>query len=92
MIDYNKWEHEEYVFNGITAPGHTIHSLIRYARDKVPTGGFLQAVLCNDLMGACGKADLSNLKTLPAIAAFVYNQLPVECWGNKDKIREWLKK
>lgn len=65
-------------------------SLIRYARDGVPTGDFLRAVLENDLMEAMGRGDSECLRDLPQIASFVYNNMPSACHGSPKKVEEWL--
>lgn len=65
-------------------------SLIAYARDGVPTGGFLEAVLANDLVGACERADDGNLRAIVAMAAFVRNELPSLCWGSRRVYSAWV--
>jgi len=65
-------------------------SLQRYAEEHVPTGGFLRAVLENDLMETLARADKDNRAALLAICLFVYNELPASCWGSPDKVRAWL--
>lgn len=55
-------------------------------------GDFLRAVLSNDLLEAVGRADYYNIRTLPAIAAYVYNELPSPCHGTPTKVREWQTK
>jgi hypothetical protein len=54
-------------------------------------GDFLRAVLENNLSGAFGRADEYNLRTLHAIVAYVYNELPSPCHGTPEKVREWQK-
>jgi len=73
----------------MTIPQRTLDSLDRYVRHHVPTGGFLLAVLTNDLFGAVGNADSENLAALPEICRYVYNELPSESWGNKTKVWAW---
>ena len=70
--------------------GDVIASLLRYEADGVPTGGFLEAVLANDLSGACGSADGDNVRALAAIVSFVYNELNGRCWGSYEVVRAWL--
>ncbi|MFW6015283.1 MAG: hypothetical protein ACOCRK_02530 [bacterium] len=66
------------------------NSLDRYVNERVPVGGFLQAVLSNDLMGAMGKADEQNREALHSICSYVYNNIPLACWGSKEKVKKWL--
>jgi len=73
-------------------PELTQSALTRYVENHIAPGGFLTAVLCNDLFGAMGKADLQNLDALTAIVRYIYNHTPGNCWGSKDIIDEWLKR
>jgi hypothetical protein len=65
-------------------------SLLRYATDGVPVGGFLQAVIANDLVDAVARASLDNILALPAIAVFVRNELAGMCWGSRRIYRAWV--
>ena len=67
-----------------------IESLERYVNDRCPTGSFLRAVLSNDLMDACARADMRNQRRLPEIASYIYNNLPMLCWGSLNKVESWL--
>lgn len=71
-------------------PESILDSLNRYVKDKIPTGNFLQAVLSNDLMDAIGRADAINRGKLFEICTYVYNELPMNCWGSRKKVDEWL--
>jgi len=53
-------------------------------------GGFLTAVLTNDLSGAIGRADAECLDALYEIGCFVQNELPRESWGSHEKVVAWL--
>ena len=65
-------------------------SLDRYVKDKIPTGGFLEAVLSNDLVGAVGRADSINIQRIPEIVKYIYNNLPSNCWGDSETVSKWL--
>lgn len=69
---------------------HIKESLERYVEHKIPTGGFLEAVLSNNLVEAVGRADSENIQRLPEIVRYVYNKLPSSCWGSPEKVKEWL--
>jgi len=71
-------------------PAHTKAALDRYVNDRIVPGGFLMAVLSNDLFGAVGYADSHNLAALPDIVKYVYNELPSGCWGSKEAIWKWV--
>jgi hypothetical protein len=48
-----------------------------------PGGGFVQAIVDNDLRGAINKADAVNLKMIPFYVTMLQN-LPVHEMGNED--------
>jgi len=61
-----------------------------YIEGHVETGGFLHAVLSNDLLGACERADDGNQRRLFSIVAWIYNEAPSTCWGSRAKVATWL--
>lgn len=67
-----------------------LDSLKLYAESGCPTGGFLEAVLSNDLARAMGQADSSNRAGLFYIVDFVYNEMPSDSWGTPDKVAAWI--
>ena len=60
-----------------------------WAETGCPVGHFLTAVLSNNLIDAVGQADEMNLRALPAIVAYIYNEIPSGCWGSPEKVKEW---
>jgi hypothetical protein len=52
-------------------------------------GDFLRAVLENNLTEAFGRADDGNARTLHAIVAYVYNELPSPSHGSPEKVKAW---
>ena len=87
MYDYTKA-----VYSNSGVGTHTFKSLVDYAKLGYAPGGFLNAVICNDLTESINRADHRNLHGITAIAAFVYNELPAECWGSPEKVQAWYKK
>ena len=71
-------------------PELTLGGLDRYVNNKIAPGGFLTAVLCNDLFGAFAKADNWNQAAMFDICRYIYNDLPSVCWGSKEKMEAWL--
>ena len=69
---------------------HLIPSITRYVQARIPTGGFLKAVLSNDLKEAVFQADDENIDLLPQIVKYLYNEVPSGCWGSPEKVRTWL--
>jgi hypothetical protein len=65
-------------------------SLLRYGNEHLPTGGFLRAVLENDLRTAVARADDYNMATLRDIVTFIYSELPRNCWGSPERVSTWL--
>lgn len=67
-------------------------SLNRYAKERIPTGSFLMAVLKNNLVEAICRADDDNRKDILEIVQYVYNELPGNCWGSPEIVKKWLSK
>ena len=70
----------------------TKDGLLRYAKEGIPTGGFLRAVLENDLMEAFARADRQNTDDMEEIVSFVYNDLPSACHGSPEIVKKWLER
>ena len=83
-------ETKAYLFRGMYVPEDIIESIDRYVEHGVPTGGFLEAVICNDLREACGRADQDNLRIIPAIVGYLYNHCPSTCWGRAYSFDNWI--
>jgi hypothetical protein len=73
-----------------TIPGYMIDGLEDYINRHVPPGGFLRAVLENDLVEAVKRADNANMAALPAYARYLYNFAPRDAWGSPAKVKAWL--
>lgn len=71
-------------------PTHTQGALIRYIVNRFEPGGFLTAVLSNDLFGAVNRADRENLQALENICQFVYSDMPASSWGSPERVSAWL--
>jgi len=67
-------------------------SLDLYAKDGIPTGDFLRAVLENNLMESFGRADRTNRHCMFAILSYVYNHIPLACHGSPEKVDAWIEK
>jgi hypothetical protein len=72
-------------------PEHIRDGMKRYIEEGIPPGGFLMAVLENNLTEAYKRADHINKERIPDIVDFVYNELPLQCWGSPNKVSEWIK-
>lgn len=65
-------------------------SMERYVEEGHPVGGFLQAVIRNDLKGAVEQADYENSHNLPAFLAWFFNEAPAMCWGRPESYEAWV--
>jgi hypothetical protein len=72
-------------------PPHMHGALVRYIEDRIEPGGFLGAVLQNNLKEAIGRGDHLNLNKLPDYVTFLYNHAPSGCWGSPEKVFAWLR-
>lgn len=70
----------------------TKDSLERYINEGIPTGGFLRAVLSNDLFDAYARADNNNVKFMREIVKALYNYAPSACHGSREAYKQWLDK
>ncbi len=61
----------------------------RYVQTGQPVGDFLHAILTNDLYGASGRADESNMTMLPVYCRYLYNECPTGCYGSDETYRAW---
>ena len=73
-------------------PENSKETLKRYSEEHIPTGDFLKSVLENNLFLSVGLADDYNITILPVYVNYIYNELPMQCWGSKEKVEKWLKK
>ena len=67
-----------------------VTAIRRYADEHCPVGGFLTAVLSNDLREAFRRADDDNRAGLGAIVAYCWWEIPGDCWGSPERVRAWL--
>ena len=79
------YNHEEYE----DVPEHVLDELDRYGKDAKPLGGFLTAVVSNNLQGAVGRADPEMMQVLKQIVTYVNCQLSPQCRGSMDHVRRW---
>lgn len=67
-----------------------LEPLKAYIEQRVEPGGFLRAVLCNNLQEAAGRADIRNRRRLWEWVGWLYNYAPGTCWGAPEKVESWL--
>lgn len=66
------------------------NALAMYVVEGIQPGGFLSAVLANDLFEAVARADGSNRKILPEWVRAVFNVVPTRAWGSRDAVQAWV--
>lgn len=64
--------------------------IVRYLHERIEPGGFLMAVLKNDLMEAAVRGDDRSIECLPGLARFLLNEAPVRSYGTPEKVAKWL--
>jgi len=78
--------------NEAGVPEHLHHGIVLYILHNIEPGGFLSAVICNDLKEAVNRADRVNIQRIPEIVRFFYWHAPSICWGSPEKFEAWLSK
>lgn len=63
----------------------------RYLKHRIAPGSFLRSVLENDLMGAVGHADEESARELKALVQWLWQEMPSNLWGTKERVVAWLK-
>lgn len=75
---------------GMPVPEDTLECLNNYIEHGIPTGGFLEAVINNDLFQAVARADDRNIRVIPSIVSYLYNEAPSTCWGSNQRMEHWV--
>lgn len=70
-------------------PRRLTQPLREYVETGRLPGGFLTAVLENDLRGAVTHADAESYRLLPAILRWLTWKVPYACWGSREKVEAW---
>lgn len=68
----------------------TIDQIDNYVKEGTPPGGFVRAVLENNLMEAFHRGDKENSEALIDICMYVYNEVPASCHGSPANVSAWL--
>jgi hypothetical protein len=75
----------------VTVPQHLHAGLDRYVFERIETGGFLRAVLENDLYTAIHMVDPLTFRSLRGIVEGILLYLPEESYGSPEKVEAWLR-
>jgi hypothetical protein len=71
-------------------PVHMQKGARLYVEKGIKPGGFLRAVLENDLVEAATKADPTNVYFLDTWARWLLDEAPLECWGAPGWVEDWI--
>lgn len=70
-------------------PPNLIAGIDRYLEHGYQPGGFLSAVLENDLIAAFERADDQSKEALGSLVTYLYNYIPMAAWGSPERVIAW---
>ena len=71
-------------------PAWTRGELVRFLVYGIPTGGYLMAVLSNDLKATFAQGDDESLEGLKGLMTWLHSFAPAVAKGSKESYRAWL--
>lgn len=71
-------------------PDNIRKSIDAYAARGLEPGGFVRALLENNLYNAVSQADIVNVRFIPECVAYLLT-MPFAIWGSSDKVARHLK-
>lgn len=71
-------------------PEHNKKSINEYVERGIPQGDALDAIFMNNLRKFFWHADGHTLANCVAIYKYIYNKIPMDCWGSKEKYENWV--
>ena len=91
-MTYEIYKADGRLFEGEYAaiPKDMQEGMTQYVENRTEPGGFLSAVIRNDLLDAACRADKHNLLLIKEYAQWFYNVAPSGCAGSPEKMRAWL--
>ena len=89
-LDSSLKETTEADFLSYQLPRSTWPAMRRYLFSGVEPGHFLTAVLTNNLLDSCNRADDENILLLPNYIKFLYNCVPGNAWGSAEAVTAWI--
>jgi len=73
-------------------PEYMVDSIKRYLEAGIKPGDFLTAVLENNLTESFARADSINQIHMLDWVKFLCSELPLGCWGSREKVKNWIDK
>jgi len=67
-------------------------AILDYVNKGEDPGGFLNSVLCNDLVNAVGRAGDQEFAMIRDLVNFVYKNMPYETWGNHKAVAAYQRR
>ena len=81
----------EYNINYATAPNQKmVPAIKRYVENRIEPGGFLTALLSNDLMRTFARADETNGSLIREWVQWMWSDMPPNMVGSQEKVEAWL--
>lgn len=74
----------------VMVPAHCRAGLLEYIEHGTPVGGFLTALLSNDLKETYARADDENRGAVLSYVQFLYSHAPSTCWGSPKRVEDWI--
>ena len=71
-------------------PSRMQDSFLLWVAFGIRPGGFLTAVLCDDLFGAYRRSDYVNRACMLDWIRFLHNYAPAGCYGSPGAVDEWV--
>lgn len=71
-------------------PERTLKAIDDFAHEGTEPGGFVRAVLSNNLRDSFAFADSENRAALSRIVVYCFNEVPEICWGNPERVSAWI--
>lgn len=66
-------------------------SIDEYVSARTPVGGFLTALLTNNLTETFARGDSRNQEFIREYVEHLYWCVPSTCWGSEEKVAVWLR-
>lgn len=80
---------KEIIYDSVPV-GYMSGAVQRYVENRLEPGGFMRALLCNDLRGAVSRADGTNVARIPHWVVWLEENMPRGSWGSPEAYESWI--